>query len=159
MLHSQHRVWLDWFDWTDDIHNVSRLFCREYDEDLRHFRRLDTLYPGRVKVVRYEDGATDPYQYTKDLYSFLNLDYTDRIAAHVKEMTTTENEHSTDLHFSFQVHRKNPIAAMNNWRKNTDFSAISVIDKNCDFLYPALGYKKVTSQGHLKSGENLFQKS
>ena len=157
VLHSQQRVWPHWFNWPSDNHNVSRLFCRELHEDLRHFRRLSTLYPDRVKVVRYEDGATDPYQYTKDLYRFLELDYTERIADHVKEMTTTHRDGY--LGGSFLVYRNDPIATMNKWRKGAQFSAISAIDKNCAFLYPTLGYKKVTSQEHLNSNESLVTKS
>ena len=45
--------------------------CGNLTEDVGHFKRLRSKFPGQIKAIRYEDGAIDPQGYTRDIYDFL----------------------------------------------------------------------------------------
>ncbi|RUS84884.1 hypothetical protein EGW08_007353, partial [Elysia chlorotica] len=86
-LLSESRV-LKWFDFHRDVGNFSALHCRLMGKDLKNLRQLRDQFPGRVKVVRYEHGATDPQGYAEELYKFLGLQITQDLFDFVKYLTS-----------------------------------------------------------------------
>ena len=75
-LYSQAKV-LKLFNLSKDVANFSASHCSRLDEDLKDLLLLRDMFPGRVKVVRYENAATDPRGYTLDIYRFLELPITE----------------------------------------------------------------------------------
>lgn len=49
--------------------------CRIVDENFRYIKKeIDKLDPSIYRLIRYEDFVENPYQYTKMLTTFLNID-------------------------------------------------------------------------------------
>ena len=55
---------------------ISTQHCEMIAQDLENLRKLNNLFPGRVKLIRYEDCALDPQSYAKRIYDFLGLSVT-----------------------------------------------------------------------------------
>ena len=45
------------------------------DHDLKAFKELKRDFPGKIRMLRYEDLSNDPYQTTTSLLSDIGLDY------------------------------------------------------------------------------------
>ena len=160
VLHSQSRVWQHWFNWSSDLEEVSTKYCAALSEDVANFKRLKQAFPSRVKLVRYEDGALHPHDYTRDLYTFLHLDYTPSVRDIVTELTTPEGRLKTGKRGNqYSLHRDDPVKSMQKWRWRptplADYGTVSIVDKNCGHLYSLMGYRKISSLEDLKSNTSL----
>ena len=165
MLYSQAKV-LKTYRWGDE-HRFTE-HCQLLTEDISQLRRLQQTYPGRVKAIRYEDGALDPHRYTAGIYQFLGLEVTEGVREYVTNITSSSSPRLENTTASgtqrlkrrkrpsaFSVKREKPEMAMQRWRYETGFVPISKISAQCGHLYPLLGYKDVTSQLEMKSNVSL----
>ena len=135
---------------------VSSEHCNQLDVDLQEFRRLKQSYPGRLKAIRYEDGAMDPLEYTAGIYTFLGLEVTDDVRRYVTDITSASKERFRDTNQPYSVKRSDPVQTMQSWRYNTTFEHASAVDSQCSHLYTALGYRVVQSQEDLLSNRTLI---
>ncbi|KAK3750500.1 hypothetical protein RRG08_053870 [Elysia crispata] len=94
-LYSQAKVFQS-FDLSRDATNVSSLHCQWLDKDLKHLRQLRYEFPGRVKVVRYEHGATNPAGYAVEIYDFLDLPVTQELMNFVTSLTSPNSDDARD---------------------------------------------------------------
>ncbi|XP_059158396.1 carbohydrate sulfotransferase 1-like isoform X2 [Physella acuta] len=155
-LYSQSQVFRD-FDWKTEVHNVSTGHCKVLEEDLSQAERLSALYPGRVKAIRYEEGAMDPYNYTRRIYEFLGLDLNEAVLDYIRNITnSTADVKQTQKAYS--IVKNNSTLAMNRWRYGAGFASVKVTDRNCGHLYSKLGYKFVRSQRDLESDRSLVDR-
>ncbi|XP_059149649.1 carbohydrate sulfotransferase 1-like [Physella acuta] len=155
-LYSQSQVFRD-FDWKTEVHNVSTGHCKVLEEDLSQAERLSALYPGRVKAIRYEEGAMDPYNYTRRIYDFLGLDLNEAVLDYIRNITnSTADVKQTQKAYS--IVKNNSTLAMNRWRYGAGFASVNVTDRNCGHLYSKLGYKFVRSQRDLESDRSLVDR-
>ena len=114
------------------------------------------MYPGRVKAIRYEDGAMEPQTYTSGIYKFLGLEITEDVRRYITEITSTKPQGgNTD----FSVSRDDPSRAMQRWRYKTKYKDIAQVDHACYNLYPLLGYRSITSQADLESNKSIILSS
>ncbi|KAK3750505.1 hypothetical protein RRG08_053875 [Elysia crispata] len=79
-----------------DVTNVSSLHCHWLGQDLVHLGQLRDMFPDRVKVVRYEHGATDPYGYAVEIYDFLGLAVNKNLTNYVRNLTSPKERHGKD---------------------------------------------------------------
>lgn len=146
-LISQSKVFRN-FNFEKEIKKMSEVHCSMLEDDLKEAERLNRLFPGQVKALRYEESVMDTYSYTKDVYNFLQLQYNDVIASHIANITNARNDPpSYDIEYS--VIRKNSSSAMNRWRQFASFNQVLEVDKICGHLYGKLGYKFVNSRNDL----------
>lgn len=50
--------------------------CKKLFEDLTLFKRLQEIYPSRLRIVKYESLTDEPFLTMKRLYGFIGYDYT-----------------------------------------------------------------------------------
>ena len=55
-----------------DCENATSL-CHDYHEDIKKIMLLDKTFPGRIKIVRYEDLNTRREEIMAKTYKFLNI--------------------------------------------------------------------------------------
>ena len=73
------------FSWLENnIGKASARRCSKLSEDLKYLRRLKDFFPGRVKLIRYEDGVLDPHGYAASIYEFLGLPVTKNLTVNKK---------------------------------------------------------------------------
>ncbi|CAL1541901.1 unnamed protein product [Lymnaea stagnalis] len=152
-LYSQSKLFKT-FDWKTEIANISSTHCKLLQDDLKDAERLSLLYPGRVKGIRYEDGAMDPFNYTQRIYEFLGMDYNDTIIDYIRNITnSTADERLTRRAYS--IEKNNSTKAMNRWRYGAGYKGARTVDATCGHVYKKLGYKFVKSQSDLESDRSL----
>ena len=142
--------------WTDRNQTdfKSAEYCSALASDVIAFREFAAVYPSRVKVIRYEDGAMNPRAYTDHIYQFLQLNISQEVLNKVKNMTS-HDELRKNKNVNFSVYRKDPVESMNKWRRTIGFEFASIVDKNCKHLYEMFGYREVVSEDHLQSNDAL----
>lgn len=70
----QSRKHRDWCPGQPDCDDPAAL-CRDMEADYVAAQSLLRLYPGRLKVIRYEDLSLDPYPMTQSILSFYGLPF------------------------------------------------------------------------------------
>ena len=128
---------------------ASTLLCDRLKKDLDSLVHLSHLYPGRVKILRYEDGATHPQIYTADIYRFLGLELTVDVREYVSFLTSGGDDSA------FGVRRSDPTSTMQAWRYSMLYEHVTLVDELCGHLYPSLGYRMVESKTDLISNRTV----
>ncbi|CAG5136066.1 unnamed protein product, partial [Candidula unifasciata] len=152
-LFSQARVFRN-FNWNTQVFNISQQHCTNLQLDLQDAERLYHLYPGQVKGIRYEHGATDPLTYTRDIYKFIDLPFDNDLVEYITNITKAPID-SPKVNSSYSVLRHNSTQTMNRWRFMVGFNSVREVDQACGHLYSKLGYRTVASQKHLVSESSL----
>ena len=132
-----------------------RVSCQDLTSDIAAAQELQRLYPGRVRLVRYEDLSVDPERTVRKLLEFLELPWHEAITHYIA--THTANE-MTLVHDPYGTSR-NSTAAVSAWRKSLGFLSVSQIQTACQDPMQELGYKLVTSQVGMESQDLGLEKA
>ena len=126
-------------------------------EDIRVFRRLKADYPHQFKLIRYEDVALHPETFARDIFSFLQLNFTQQVKDHVTAMTekTVRKKSGKGFMSDYTTYRDKPESEVNKWRYSAGVNQSRTVDFYCGELYSLLGYRKVESLADLM-GNNSF---
>ncbi|BFZ05997.1 hypothetical protein BsWGS_09037 [Bradybaena similaris] len=152
-LFSQARVFGN-FNKNTQMYTTAQQHCSRLALDLQDAERLHKLYPGQVKGIRYEHGATDTLSYAKDIYNFLGLSFDNALVSYIKNITAAHLD-NPKVNRTYGVFRHNSTQTMNNWRFKASFNSVQEVDKACAHLYSKLGYQTVLSQTQLQSQKSL----
>ena len=72
----------------DDILLEARMLCQKMEFDFERAKLLSMHFPGRIKLIKYEDVANNQMYVAKDVYHFLGLDLPAEVFNWVSESTT-----------------------------------------------------------------------
>ncbi|XP_021362261.1 uncharacterized protein LOC110456049 isoform X2 [Mizuhopecten yessoensis] len=110
--------------------------CEGITTDTRVTDYLRTLYPNRIRVLLYEKLATTPIETTKNIYNFLNMEFSNSTIGLVREFTQSGG--SDDC--TWCTKRTNSRSRAYLWRSTIDLGLVALIDRQCYFLYRKVGY-------------------
>lgn len=133
----------------------AKTMCTVLERESRELQLLHRLYPGRIKIIRYEDGCMDPMAYAKSIYSFAGLRFSESTEIYVKNLTHSKKSEKVLLG-SYEIERSDPVRAMNKWRLKADFDLIQKIDRVCKKAYAIFGYNSVETVKQLQSNSFLL---
>lgn len=134
MLESRVRVG---YGQGKELSVLAREICSRYKRDLNAAKTLRQLYPNRIKMVAYENIATNPLEMSRDIYSFLSLTFTSSIEQWIKQVTSIGLEHNGN----FKTVRPNSTNVASGWKKRLTIEKIQTIDRECNYVYQELGYQ------------------
>lgn len=120
-----------------ELYVLAREICSRYKRDLDTAKTLMQLYPDRIKMVAYENIATNPLEMSRDIYSFLSLTFTSSIEQWIKHATSLGSKHNGN----FKTVRPNSTRVAYGWKERLTIENIQIIDRECNYLYQELGYK------------------
>ena len=115
---------------------VSR-YCQFIEDDLKFTRKLLQTDPGRIKLVKYEELASDPFHTVKELYKFAGLSLTDGVLNHVNKSTSSNLPDGCP----YCTQRNNSTKTAYKWQDQIHGSILQLIDSKCANVYKQLGYK------------------
>ena len=134
MLESRLRLG---FAKVEELCVLAREICSRYKRDLDTAKTLMQLYPNRIKIVAYENIATNPLEMSRDIYSFLSLTLTSNIEEWIKHATSLGSKHNGN----YKTVRPNSTQVAYGWKERLTIENIQIIDRECNYLYQELGYK------------------
>jgi len=141
--------------------------CRDLNSDIQAAFDLEERYPGRVKLVRYEDLSMFPEDTSMDMLSFLDLPYTDGIADYIASHTSKEKMKVVKNKKTHKKERKqNPYGTAKNssatafaWRDKMGFKKTTNIQEACQVPMAKLGYKLVLNEEDMRSEDLPIEKT
>lgn len=139
VVESRHRQ-----DWCVTDCASQALHCEGLVRDYQAAVKLTERFPGRVRVIRYEDLQLDPLKGTKDLFEFLALNFSRPVEEFLRKNT------------KFIGKRSDPLLAPNSkdgslkWRSKLSFKQVDQIQKDCATAMDLFGYALATSKDDLR---------
>ncbi|KAF2352117.1 Sulfotransferase domain [Trinorchestia longiramus] len=112
--------------------------CDFLESNYYSTKQLMAQFPGRVKVVRYEDIMLDPYTTVPQIYDFFRLTYGDE----VRKLLQKEDRYSVNA----SVAQKREL---HYWTEKLTFEQVSLIQSKCEVPLQMYGYKIAQNASHL----------
>ncbi|XP_060073929.1 carbohydrate sulfotransferase 1-like [Ylistrum balloti] len=130
-----------------DIEPAVLKFCNRVYEDIvmRHY--MEKNYPARIMTVEYEDLVQDTVKYTKQLYEFSGMNFTEYIEKEVIRLSSKTRK------------GVNSTVISSIWRKKTKESVIKIVDEKCQHLYAKYGFKSLNIRDIRNISKSLKLKS
>ncbi|XP_012936854.1 carbohydrate sulfotransferase 4 [Aplysia californica] len=135
---------------TGEMHKNYTSVCRRLLDDIQTSKAIAQKHAGRILTVRYEDLAQFPVAVTQKLYSFSELKYTPEVEKYVKKITSKEQLNDEGKPSRKSTSRKDPYRTAYNWRKEMSFQLIKKIDRACEGVYEAMGYRTFSDEDELR---------
>jgi len=141
--------------------------CQDLNSDIESAFDLEQRYPGKVKLVRYEDLSMFPEDTSMNMLDFLDLPYTDGIADFIATHTSKEKLKVVKNKKTHKMQRKkNPYGTAKNssatafaWREKLSFQKTISIQEACQVPMEKLGYKLVLNEEGMTSEDLPIEKT
>lgn len=129
-------------DISKDMINDIDALCSRLNEDIVALKKMIKKYPGRLKVVRYEDFVDKNafLERAQELYDFLGFSFT---AENIRHLINNFYLDANNHRIKFQPKE--------GFRDMSNFELVRYIDDNCDATYEAVGYLKFKSELDFKN--------
>ncbi|ESO87741.1 hypothetical protein LOTGIDRAFT_166330 [Lottia gigantea] len=114
--------------------------CKHMLEDLNVWITLKQEYPTQVLGLKYEDLATNPFEVSRKLFKFVELDFDVNVESFIRNITHSDRDDKCIT----CTHRKNSSLASQKWRNDIHAIGAMAVDKLCEQVNSMLGYKPIT---------------
>lgn len=118
------------------VAGCSKLLCSSMEDDLTTAEVFSTVYPGRIFSLKYEDLAIEPIEKTKELYEFLDLNFTDEIRKYIVNITMSGNNAS----FVLDTIRPDSKHMIDRWRTSITPRSLDIVQTMCKYVMKTLSY-------------------
>lgn len=137
------RKTLDACNYHPHCHSIEQ-YCNFLLEDYFDVKSLLTKYSNRIKILRYEILASDPFNETKKLFSFLKLPFT----SNVNEFLISHTKHNEGGTYSTYRDSKSTVS---HWIRDLNASEIMYVQGFCRKAMNLWGYKLMENNeiGHI----------
>ncbi|KAK7469934.1 hypothetical protein BaRGS_00036038 [Batillaria attramentaria] len=135
--------------WANHSSYFPQGLCRDIENDLSASVRLNTVYPGRIKIVRYESLAENPILVSRCLYNYTGLAWSKNVQNLIEKQTfagkyttpVTNSEDDKVKDQTFTVVREDSSQTAHAWRSDADWNFVIDVQKNCFGVLRQLGYR------------------
>ena len=127
--------------------------CRDLLNDVQTGQELNTRFPGRVTLLRFEDLSLNPDLIVNKLLTFLRLPWTQRIEKFIMTHTVSDSEKKNQQRNDPYGTSRNSSAVAFAWKAMMPFSKIASIQSVCQKPMDILGYKTFRDSEDLKNSE------
>ena len=131
--------------------------CAQTEDNLELVRRLTDSLKDRVKLLRYEDLATNPLKVLADIYEFAGLPVLESVRTWLYK--TTHLSRSACNHWldggPVTCTKDDAWAAANRWRWTAHLQEINIIEKNCGRVLSLMGYRPANGSYELLANRKI----
>ncbi|XP_069122200.1 carbohydrate sulfotransferase 5-like [Argopecten irradians] len=128
---------------SNDTESVEN-FCRTVLRDVLDREDLQRRFPNRIMSVFYEDIAKHPITSSKELYSFLGMNYTSESEKEILHMTSSGIAEKNCG--ALCTNRSNSSQEAYEWRHEISIGFVKKVDKVCVDLYNKVGYNTIPNK-------------
>ncbi|KAL4240877.1 hypothetical protein ACF0H5_001662 [Mactra antiquata] len=126
---------------VDHMSNFSvHILCDEMKEDLKYTKKLLKSYPGRIKILHYENLAEQPIKVAAKIANFSGISFTKSMQYFIRSRTSSEYNDGR-----FETQRKNSTFTANKWRFQLQSGRARYIYNTCKSSNGILGYLPLNS--------------
>ena len=113
----------------------AKFLCKKMKHDLDLFRIYEQLYPGAIKLVKYEDMTREPDLVSDNLYDFVGVQRHESIKKWIQQSQTKHSNGGT-----WDTNRANWTASIEKWRKRVSIEGAKAMSEHCKEVLTILGY-------------------
>ena len=115
--------------------------CTRMTDDAQVTKRLIKGGNSNVKLLRYEDLASNPVKVVTELYKFIGEPFTEDVLKYVLENTSLNLKDNC----MYCTRRGNSTLTANKWRRTINAVFLRMVNHFCGKVYSTYGYKLVES--------------
>lgn len=116
--------------------------CKDMDEDLKAAYEMQKAFPGRVYILRYEDMSLNPVNKTRELLTFLGLDFD----PHMEQFLTSHTTKNYDKPWSTSRDSKTRVTY---WASKLGREKLLEVQSACKVVMPKFGYLPINSTSNI----------
>ncbi|XP_060566337.1 carbohydrate sulfotransferase 1-like isoform X2 [Ruditapes philippinarum] len=120
--------------------------CTTVYEDLKISKEIISEFPGRLKVILYEDLAERPLETAQSMFRFSGLPFNDYVQTFVERQTSAQRNSG-----KYTTLRKNSTVTANTWRKQIRFKVQNIVYNSCLESNKIIGYLPFSSEKMLRN--------
>lgn len=128
-----------------------KAICNKMNTDSGIVLNLATEYPTRIILVSAERIAKNPVTVSKQLFEFLNLNFTITDENQINALSKWDRKHKRRKDDNFYPFKNDGYASSMNWRKIVSVEDKNKMDKICQDVYERLGYLNMSSPEELRN--------
>ncbi|XP_063786631.1 carbohydrate sulfotransferase 1-like [Pseudophryne corroboree] len=148
----QYRPFKIWNSIGKKPHNVNleliSNICIDYSNSVEIGFSRPTWLKGKYMLVRYEDIAMDPVKKATEIYSFVGLEWKERVSRWIEENT---KKAASSTKFNKFTTIRNSSETAESWRLHLHFNIVQAVQEICNITLSQLGYQVVDSIQQLKN--------
>ena len=137
--------------------NYSQERCAQTEENLELVRRLPDSLRDRIKLLRYEDLATNPLKVLADIYEFAELPVLESVRTWLNE-TTRSSRRACNRRLDGVANtctKDDAWAAVNRWRWTARLQEINIIERYCGQVLSLMGYRPTNGSNKLLANRTI----
>jgi len=132
-----------------------KVSCQDLLNDIKASHELERKFPGKVRLIRYEDLSLTPKTTARQLLEFLNLPWHDAIGHYVDTHTNKDVKKKQDPYGT----ARNSTAAVFAWKELLGFKNVSKIQDECKEPMGELGYSLVADEKQMSVQDPVLEKT
>ena len=135
----------------------SRERCAQTEENLELVRRLPDSLRNRIKLLRYEDLATNPLKVLADIYEFAGLPVLESVRTWLNKTTHSSRSACNPRLDGGTVTctKDDAWVAANRWRWATRLQEIDIIERYCGRVLSLMGYRPANGSNKLLANDKI----
>ena len=110
--------------YLDRLQSLAKKVCSFMLLNLKALQSVEESLHSRIRLIRYEDFATNPLEFTKSLYKTLSMDLPEEVGAWIRQATS----HKTDTGMYL---RSNSSKIASFWKTHLSVEHLAIIDAEC----------------------------
>ena len=131
--------------------------CAQTEENLELVRRLPDSLRDRIKLLRYEDLATNPLKVLADIYEFAGLPVLKSVRTWLNK-TTRSSRNACNYRLDggpVTCTKDDAWAAANRWRWTAHLQEINIIERYCGRVLSLMGYRPANGSNELLTNRKI----
>lgn len=110
--------------------------CERQENDILDEELISQKCPDRIKTVRYESIAKRPIETSKELYSFIDVDFTTEAESYIYNITMAGKKNNCVICTT----RSNSSEHVDTWTKKMNPNFIQIVNTRCRFVLNHYSY-------------------
>lgn len=123
-------------------------FCSSMIRSLRFALSGEDKFPGRYKLLRYEDLVRSPLNTSQELFDFAGIPMSNQVKKYLVNSANSSRDRRYNNH-EYGTLRNNASVLIDAWRDQFSVEAVRAVESHCWPVLKILGYTPVFSQALL----------
>ncbi|XP_013421979.1 carbohydrate sulfotransferase 3 [Lingula anatina] len=109
-----------------NLFNFIRGYCKNVGDNANMYQEMETKFPGRILVIRYEDAIKDPVRKAEEVYQFLGHRMPSEVRDFVRDSASAKEDNGV-----FGTSRTDPAQTAYKWVPTIPLKLVELVENEC----------------------------